>query len=391
MLSNVTSHNGGGIYCTHGAELRLHSESAVSGNQAVSGGGIFVNGCSGYINSGATGLLGLFRNIGSNSATFGGGGLYVSSSAGPSDIVIGEGLGADDPRPTFALNSADVQGGGIFVVDEGTRLTLRNARIISNTSGSIGGGIQVRNGPEVTIERTLQRCGGSTSCSDIVDNEANYGGGIALAGEGTNVVVRGTRIGENSAIRGSAVFNQQGNSRILLENVLIDDNSGPTVISASETFSSPPLRTLTQIVGSTIADNNAPDSVLQSNAEGELLVSLSIVREAPSTEVFAFDGGNDPVAECSMFHEIASLPAPMPGVVANDSPGFVDAAGGDYHLPRVSNGVDRCAAQSHYPTTDFDLQPRPYDVPDFANLAGPWDVGAFEANDRVFVDGFEGT
>lgn len=389
VVDNVATGNGGGLYCSRGARLELHSASAVAGNEAVLGGGIYIDGCSGFINSGALGLAGLFVNVGNNSAGFGGG-LYVDSGSGPADIVIGEGLGRDDPRPVFLLNEATTQGGGIMAAGSDTRLTLRNALLVSNSSGSTGGGIQVRNGPQVVIERTLPRCGINGECSEILDNDAALGGAIALAGEGTEVTVRGTRISGNSAFSdGSAVFNQAGQSSIRLESVLVVDNTGPTVIDASDPLSFTPRATTTTIVGSTIADNPGASVAIQLNDEGQATLQLSIVREAAGVDAFGYGTANPPDTLCSLLHETASLDAPGPGVIATANPGFVDAPGGDYRLQREANGVDRCGPEPGYPAVDLLLNPRPYDVANFPDIAGSYDVGAYEHDEGVFADGFE--
>jgi hypothetical protein len=70
------------------------------------------------------------------------------------------------------------------------------------------------------------------------------------------------------------------------------------------------------------------------------------------------------------------------GNIDPDDPGFVDAAGGDFRLlfgsPLRNGGV----SGYEYGQLDFDGNPRLND--------GQYDIGAFENQDGVFRDGFEG-
>lgn len=387
VSGNTATEQGGGIYCARNAELALESDSTVSGNSARSGGGVYVNACSGYINSGATGFAALGVNISSNTASFGGGGIYLASTFGPTDFVIGHGLGVDDPRPLLLANTADVQGGGIYATGDQTTLQVNNAAVLGNESGSTGGGIQVRSGAQVTMQQTLPYCGGTTQCSDLSSNTANYGGAVAVGSDGAHLVVRRTYISANTASgHGSVLFNQSQGAFARLENVLMHHNEGPEVVYASDPNSSPPLTTTTQIIAATIADNTGTDVMLDFNSEGAALIGHSILHDDAGTPPLEFAAGNEPTARCNVFHQSGGLGSPE--VSVSSDPGFVDAAAGNYRLHPFAFALDRCAVEPGYPAMDIAFTPRPYDMP-FPNIDGAIDAGTYEATEVVFRDGFE--
>lgn len=385
---NSASQEGGGIYCARGAALRLDADSGVFDNVAgFAGGGIYIDGCSGNIDSGKDGLAGLFASIRGNQAGDGGG-IYLASSLGPTDIVIGKDSHRTRAGPLVSGNVASGQGGGIMVVGADTRLTLRNTRIIGNTATSVGGGLLVRNGPQVVMDAT-RPCDMGRRCSRLYSNTARDGGALAVAGTNARLIVRRTRIDGNTASEdGSALYNQGGGSYARLENTLVTGNSGGSVVHASDPWALTPRATTTELVASTLAGNLGASRVLEFNAEGSGLVRNSIIHAEGAVAAVGYDGMNEPVTACSVFHEVASLGSPGPGVVGFPVPGFVNAPAGDYRLLDDAFSVDRCAAGPGDPVTDIDLQRRPYDMP-LANLAGAVDAGAFEANEILFRDGFE--
>lgn len=390
IINNMTSAtgNGGGVSCTNGARLEVHSDVAISNNTASNGGGIYANHCSGFINAGATGFGGLFLNVGFNVATFGGGGVYLDSSFGPTDIIIGENLGSEDPRPLIIENEAAVQGGGIMAVGEDTSLTLRNAVVGSNSSGSLGGGIQARNGALVTVERTLTRCAGGPNCSDITDNEAPRGGGLSVSN--ATLTVSQTRILDNVATtHGSAIYMQSQNAMAHIENALIVGNTGTSVIYSSDPMSSPPLATHIDLLAVTIADNPNATRVIELNSDGTAFLGRTIVNAGGAVPVADYDGSNEPVVECGFVHNSSMLTIGS-GTTVSSTPGFLDAMNGDYRLDITSfvGAVDRCAADARYESIDLDGNSRPFDAP-LGDVLGPFDVGAFEGNDIFFADGFE--
>ncbi len=389
VTGNRVTQEGGGIYCADGARLELTSDTAVSSNEGVQGGGIYINGCSGFANSGAIGFPGLFFNLGFNTATFGGGALYLDSSFGPTNFVIGQGLSSSDPRPILLSNNASVQGGAVMAVGDDTRLTIRNAVVSNNQSGSIGGAIQARNGAQVILERTLRTCGGSRAhCSELVNNSATTAGGaVSVGGAGAEVILRGTWITENQAARGSAVFVQNGDAVVELVNSLITNNTGENIIQASDPGSGGEPTT-TRVFATTIADNTNAGAAINLNAAGALEMELTIINELAGNRPAVLASGANPISgQCNIVNNRGDLPT-VSGI-ERPNPGFIDQAMGDYRLQQNPfSVVDFCAASPNAPTTDYLGETRPFDLA-VSNVDGPYDPGAYEATDLLVRDGFE--
>jgi predicted outer membrane repeat protein len=385
VFSNTVTQEGGGINCARGAELEIESTAAVSSNDAFQGGGIYLNGCSGYANSGAFGIGGLFVNIGFNSAEQGAG-LFARSSLGPTVFRIGFDLGPDDPAPLLISNEADVGGGAIFATGADTAITVADTLIDNNSAGSVGGGIVANSEALVVVTRERRVCPRGDRCSSISNNSANSGGG-ALAQGGGVVVIRGTYVEGNSAAAGSAVTVQGTNGLVELRNSVVAVNQdGASVLQVRDPSAAGAARLL--IDQTTVTRNLDAARVIDVNALGTVRVSHSIVNEIAAMPVFDLPAGYTPETECSMFHEIASAGAVDPLTVAFPTPGFVDAAGGNFRLRPTAEATDRCPAGAASDPDDFEGDVRPLDGP-LGDLAGRYDVGFDEYNELFFAEGFE--
>src|SRR5262249_43934127 len=91
-------------------------------------------------------------------------------------------------------------------------------------------------------------------------------------------------------------------------------------------------------------------------------------------------------------NEIATLPG---GGAQQDTPVYVDAANGDYHLTLHSPGVDYANEQGG---TDLERNPRDVNLYAVPNVYGSRDIGAYErqspfdgcgASDTIFCNGYE--
>ena len=389
VVDNTTTQEGGGIYCGRGARLELYADSAVANNTApVSGGGIYANACNGFINSGATGLLGLIVNVGQNQASIGAG-LALDSTLGPTDMVIGEDIGASDPRPTFVLNDASTQGGGIYATGENTRLQIYSAAIVSNSAGSIGGGVLVRNGARVNIERQRRICDGQSDCIVIANNQSSFGGGIAVAGFNAGVTISGAMVRDNSATSGGSALLVTQESIVAVTDSFLIDNAGPSVVEVSPGSSIPPRAASVYLAASTLAGNTGLVAAVRLNDEGVATFNRMLVNADPAVPVMSKGAGSpDPTYFCNLFHSSAGINGEDALTAFNTNPGFINAGGSDYHLIANGNAVDRCPADAYLLPKDYDLDPRPIDAP-LANLAGPYDVGADEWSPVFFRNGFE--
>lgn len=193
LVMNHATDDGGGAYAEFGADIALRGGSAeVVGNRAFSdGGGLFLAGegtCL-MVTEGGGRIEG---NEAQGSVNGGGGGIYVTAGASvyaESAIVQGNttneyGGGihvAQDGVPTTTtviLNSNSVisdntawLGGGLYVLEDGSEVTLDATRVEGNWATQTGGGVRVFGDSQLAMRN------GST----LVDNGAGgFGGGLAM-------------------------------------------------------------------------------------------------------------------------------------------------------------------------------------------------------------------
>ncbi|MDR3312060.1 MAG: hypothetical protein LBS64_02880 [Spirochaetaceae bacterium] len=163
VIGNI---QGGGILVADKAELILGDGARVAGNHALRGAGIHVAG---------------------------GGRVTLEGDA------------------AISRNSADIEGGGVFV-HNGTLYLLDGAVIVDNKAAS-GGGVSLRRSRLTLYGR-----------SSVVDNEAaNAGGGVFAAEESSVAVQFGARVLRNTARRGGGIFTDTGSS-FTNHNGLVADN-----------------------------------------------------------------------------------------------------------------------------------------------------------------------
>ncbi len=394
VLNNTATSHGGGIYCMEGSTIWLESASAVIGNTTTGiGGGIMLSGCQATVNSGATGIAGLGVNIGTNEASRGGGIALLSSSKGPDTVlVIGRDLLGSDPRPLIVNNHASIEGGGIYAAGSRTRVEVRDATIGSNTA-AFGGGIMAGSGAQLEVTRTLRQCGGAQACSRIINNEANWGGGVGVEGAGTFARVSGTRLeGNRASAGGSAYYVAQGEAELWSMNNVIVGNTGASAVEISPGFVVVPRTASVELFSDTLAGNSGGAAVINANAEGHVSLTRTIIHADPALPVLRRTGS--PVEaqaqmHCNMFHVITGVNDRDPLTKINNDPGFIDAASGNYHLSPDAWAIDLCPSLKV--TTfdiDHDLHLRPVNSP-LPDIHGPFDVGAYEWNPSLFQDGFE--
>ncbi len=115
-----TSGKGGGIYVTSGTADIYGGD--ITGNQAVSGGGIYATSASGKVNLNGGGVTG-------NTATGDGGGIYAAAS---SKMTINGG--------TIAANAASNKGGGIYYA---SNFSVNGGGIYNNIAGEEVNNLQV--------------------------------------------------------------------------------------------------------------------------------------------------------------------------------------------------------------------------------------------------------
>ncbi len=223
---------GGGIL--NDGTLNL-SYSTVSGNSALSGGGVFLEAGTGNLfndtvtnNTSTAGGGGVFITDGANSVTGGsisndsastdGGAVYIQND-NPGDSVTISGVTMDN-------NDAE-DGGAAYVENDGTsgtNVSFTNDTVRSNTAVDDAGGVYVENdGTHGTVTFT----GGSISNNTATSSD---GGAAYLENDGTNTTVSFTNVAANSNTAhdsGGGVYleNDGTSSTVNFTGGSVDDNT----------------------------------------------------------------------------------------------------------------------------------------------------------------------
>jgi predicted outer membrane repeat protein len=224
----VAADNGGAIFSTTLGTLTV-ANSKITGNKALTGGGIFVTGDSILNNVQLGGAAVADRNEATAGA---GGGLF--SSQGNVTLINSLVLG----------NAATGDGGGINAA-LGT-VSLQNTKVQNNTSNNDGGGIDANSVSLLTStvsgNQARQHGGGIRAGATVLQNSTvsgNTSGGLAsLTGGngggiyGTSVIVRNSTIAKNQAIAGAPYLGYGGGifaNVVTLQNATIADNAADAI------------------------------------------------------------------------------------------------------------------------------------------------------------------
>ena len=402
ITGNRVSGSGGGIFLrgpsggNFGGILELDPGVTIHANRAdFSGGGLQLERATARIRADRTAITG-------NQALYGGG-IYSRASS----ISIGRGGGDPDPQSgatghRIAGNRAQL-GGGVYL-ENGSLFDAHELRLESNVASQNGGGLYAIGASQVQIQRDYPNafrveCEGE-ACSRIAANQAGngcpgsdgFGGGLYLDGNSRGYV-RQTEIVDNCAFGSPAI--EAWGPVLDLEGVLVARNrlrwreganyTGRAAISYASRVGGPASTARLAFV--TLAGNVE----LREDGTPSPVNALSQLSNSGSW-TFSLNG-------------LASAD-PVPGTVAffgacnRQNVGlasFVDAAAGDFR-PRTGSGlVDACAlAEASHEYRDPRLVPRCNDHPEQANQGGTCDLGAYESEyvapaDRLFANGFEVT
>jgi len=350
LFLNTAGNAGGGLFASRGSEVRLFSTHpdqalAISGNFAVEGGGIAVQG----------------------------------DELAPTRVTLFDAV--IDGNSARNGSAAFLQSGG------GTNVAALCMRDLAHgTSMPACAGVAR---PAAAME-----CDASKYCNRISDNVAALptftdfsSASVLVDGAYATLELRGTRAERNT----NDVFVDRrspidvAGTGIGMSDCLVVDNTfwGPVMFNRG--FAP------TTIAGCTIAANTMPASAPVFDSDGAVILTEAIVWQgANPIHANPFDDSVRAHASMVIANETASLEF-APGEAIIDDPQFVDAANGDFH-PRVgaSPAIDfsNLADQSAF---DLDDHARGVDDAGVADRFGLRDIGAFEASppDVIFRDGFD--
>jgi predicted outer membrane repeat protein len=388
---------GGGFQCVGGAMVTINDGRIRANSSTDDGGGAYINDCTLMIEPRPEFTGDGFVTFFQNTAGGNGGGLYAEEG---SDIFW-RSLPAGSFGGLATGNSAEGRGGAVFLTG------LSNfvgdwLRFEDNAADDRGGAIAVqgssnlilRGGPDFSCDGN--QCPGIFGTRGITQGEqASLLGGAIYADTGGNVDLRQQRLFDNWASVGSAILLSGSTTTADLRSVLIARNVLYGVGNGTSTvdlISSAKIQMrYVTMAGNFRVSNVFPliEQALSSirangNSATVELRNSSVWNDG--VQVFRSLAGATATGSCVLAHENASF---GPATIAN--PLYVDTTGDDpdYSLQPGSPAIDRCAASG---TNEADVRgiARPQDLPQ-ANLAGPFDAGAFEfaLDDLIFYDGFQ--
>lgn len=319
---------GGGLYldlCSATVIDNRIVQNIASSNAPAYGGGIYVNGGGGLIQSNIiTGNQAIIVSTGSWGY---GGGMVISGSA----VLVQDNLIADNK--TAEGSNAPGAGGGVYAWT-GTPRFVRN-RVLNNTAGSLGGGLE--------LAGTTPWLEGNTILDNRTTNTVSNGGGVHVASchiftLTNNIIARnasasgsGVLIVASGTIRGRAAHNTLAENRS-------GDGVGVYVGVASKVALDNNL-IVSQTVG--ITNSWAPTSTITA-----------------STTLFEGNGINYGA-----------------GVTSTNEVSGPAALTSDYHLGNGSNAIGHAITLT-WVTQDVDGDPRPLGLPD---------IGADEVYRRLYL------
>jgi CSLREA domain-containing protein len=230
IRGNTADESGGGVWVGENAGVSIDSQSNISGNTAKSGDGGGV-----YLSPGAT--MRLEGEIGQNTTTKDGGGVYLQAGTGTSATIEGG---------IITANTAENDGGGIYQGGTGSLTVQGGAQVYDNTSVN-GGGIYTSG------NTTVQN-------ADVEGNAAgSSGGGIYV--EGATLLVERASVAANSAqSSGAGVYGTEASLNLTdstiannIANGASGGPAGPGLPGGGGVMASGGTLTVTQ---STIAENS---------------------------------------------------------------------------------------------------------------------------------------
>jgi hypothetical protein len=413
VVRENTAERGGGIYVelptgtTTGGQLTLLPGAVVEHNTATqgSGGGIYAVG--GHVRMHVSGT-----RVGNNTAAGAGGGIAILDGTFVSNgFVPQQQYTADGAK--IVSNTAGTIGGGLYVNGTSAVVYARELIVDSNKAATGGGGIFASGGARVDLRRDTPPvlfgayaiyCAAWHECSRLSYNTVaqgaagGYGAALALS-SGARAQIVQTVVRNN--LSADAPGMHVRTSTLWLEGVLFAGNhsvdsptQGTAVIRA--VYTPPEAVPQLRVAYSTFNGNTA----MKSN--GEVWPANDVIaQQNTGMELYAvalFDSPYTPTAygpyidDCIVRGTGGGLGDPYgthtrSAVVT--SAGFNAASAFDFRLRSNSALTDHCDQQVYVPEfRDLVLTPRCTDTPGKADVHGRCDVGAYES-DHIFGNGYQ--
>ena len=232
ISGNIATSRGGGIGAYNGSIVTV-SGGSIEGNWSFKGAGLYVNAASLTVNGGYISENGLAVKDGDTqyARTDMGGGIYGSGNAtvtvkggnvNKNEARMGGGIWVEDPSSSLSVyggeireNTATDAGGGIGVSDAATALVSssedgKTSGVITKNVASRGGGVYVANGADLTVTNGYitynianGKPSGVTTANGLSDTLAGTGGGVYIANGTSSNSTTFTLNGQSYAIYGN--------------------------------------------------------------------------------------------------------------------------------------------------------------------------------------------
>jgi predicted outer membrane repeat protein len=325
-----------------GLQVTLEGLTVQGGEPTLEGGAVFINGATVVISA---------TVIQENSSDSHGGGVWVEGSANL--LIVNSGL---------LSNSAGGRGGGLAGsgFNPGSSIELLGVLVQDNNAGSDGGGLAVDGAPTiVTASRILSNTSGTSGggihatdlevvASEIRGNEANgtntvLGGGIAMSTwlDENRLVIRDSVVSDNAAIStdesiGGGIDAER--SRATIERTVVRGNEAQYNAGISL------YQTVLTMTNSLVISNTGPG--ISGQAAGTIVNVTAATNAGPGVQIgidstvaitnsiLWGNGGDDYVCagDCTLaYSDVGVGDTAGPGNISED-PLFLNAAGGDYRL-----------------------------------------------------------
>ncbi len=325
------------VYVTGDIQVALENMSLLGGNAAGLGGGpqdvdaggnIFVSGAQVTI-----------RNCSiSGGAAADGGGIYLRTGT------------ATVTNNDIRYNHGSNQGGGIFVDNGSTGVSLRNNQIGNNTATN-GGGIFVAGG---TLTLDDNRITGNDAATI-----AGNGGGLFI--QNSPAAVYNNQILGNRAAMGGGIY-AQANTPDLYNNILARNSAGADG-SAIYLVDAPVRLRQDTLVDNQVSAGSSGSAIVVT-AQGTTPIQVQMVNSiiVGSTSGVTVTAGNDLLIQTNLWYDNKTNWGGAGSVVQQAGnlfvdPAFVSRSGGDYHLTAGSPAIDQGINAGI--SFDIDNQPRP--------------------------------
>jgi len=336
-------------------------------NNYVYGGAIFVDGCD----------LAIYDSTFQNNSADYGGGIYLESS----QMIL--------RRATFNSNTATQSSGALL--GSNSTIDAEAVQFNDNQSGILAGAIGLSNST-LNLTKTAENCTDNIKCNHFSNNQAGFGAG-ALGAEFGFIDITGTYFENNRADHGTVLYLTHTNYTKIEGSIFVGNGDGGDADFLDQNVFFLRNDAVARISYSTFADNNIVATTFSQSENAQLKLYSSIVYDPNSGNIFN-SGEYFKHINCLIAHEDQSFNTNPNDFVTVADPMFVDPDNGNYHIdvdtsPAVDYCTDTIAFAEH---TDIDNQLRGLDNPNVINnpdTNGIFDIGADEAYDLIFANGFE--